>query len=127
LANILPLPTLEFWIVTHPEDLIYNCPCHCFSGEIGCLSFQREMSHPNFIYSTTSVMKKVQLVYAEVMNGITEAMRNDPLVAIISDTGVFIVTTEENSQKYDEEFYPVSTEAIEAYYDDLKIFFRLEN
>lgn len=60
-------------------------------------------------------MKKVQLVYAEVMNGITEAMRNDPLVAIISDTGVFIVTTEENSQKYDEEFYLVSAEAKEAY------------
>lgn len=60
-------------------------------------------------------MKKVQLVYAEVMNGITEAMRNDPLVAIISDTGVFIVTTEENSQKYDEEFYPVCAEAIEEY------------
>lgn len=60
-------------------------------------------------------MKKVQLVYAEVMNGISEAMRNDPLVAIISDTGVFIVTTEENSQKYDEEFYPVSAEARNAY------------
>jgi hypothetical protein len=60
-------------------------------------------------------MKKVQLVYAEVMNGITEAMRNDPLVAILSDTGVFIVTTEENSQKYDEEFYPVSAEARKSY------------
>lgn len=60
-------------------------------------------------------MKKVQLVYAEVMNGITEAMRNDPLVAIISDTGVFIVTTLENSRMYALDFFPVCTEAIEAY------------
>lgn len=60
-------------------------------------------------------MKKVQLVYAEVMNGITEAMRNDPLVVIISDTGVFVVTTEENSVKYNEDFYPVDAEAKEAY------------
>ena len=60
-------------------------------------------------------MKKFQFVYAEVMNGITESMRNDPLVAIISDTGVFMVTTEENSKKYDEEFYPVCAEAMEAY------------
>lgn len=60
-------------------------------------------------------MKKVQLVYAEVMNGITEAMRNDPLVVIISDTGVFVVTTEENSVKYNEDFYPVDAEAKEVY------------
>ena len=72
-------------------------------------------------------MKKVQLVYAEVMSGITEAMRNDPLVAIISDTGVFMVTTAVNGLKYNEDFYPVCAEAIEAYYDDLQIFFRLEN
>lgn len=60
-------------------------------------------------------MEKVQLVYAEVMNGITTDMLEDPLVAIISDTGLFIVTTGENSLKYDEDFYPVCAEAKEVY------------
>ncbi len=60
-------------------------------------------------------MEKVQLVYAEVMNGITTDMLEDPLVAIISDTGLFVVTTEENSLKYDEKFYPVCAEAMKAY------------
>lgn len=49
------------------------------------------------------------------MNGVTLDMLGDPLVAIISDTGVFMVTTEENSVKYNEHFYPVSAEAKEAY------------
>lgn len=49
------------------------------------------------------------------MNGITLEMVGDSLVAIISDTGLFIVTTEENSRKYSEDFYPVSEEAKEAY------------
>lgn len=56
-----------------------------------------------------------KLVYAEVMNGISFEMMEDPLVVIISDTGVFIVTTEKNSRKYDEEFYPVCDEAIKDY------------
>lgn len=60
-------------------------------------------------------MEKVQLVYAEIMNGITMPMLEDKKVLIISDTGIFIVTTEENSKKYDEEFYPVCAEAMEAY------------
>lgn len=60
-------------------------------------------------------MEKVQLVYAEVMNGITLEMVGDSLVAIISDTGLFIVTTKENSMKYNEDFYPVGEEAREAY------------
>lgn len=46
---------------------------------------------------------------------ITDAMRDDSLVVIISDTGVLMVTTEENSKKYDEEFYPVTAEGREAY------------
>jgi len=60
-------------------------------------------------------MEKLQLVYAEVMNGVTLDMLGDPLVAIISDTGLFMVTTEENSTKYDEDFSPVGAEAREAY------------
>lgn len=49
------------------------------------------------------------------MNETTDAMREDPLVVIISDTGVFIVTTEENSKNYKEEFYPLDLEAREAF------------
>ncbi len=60
-------------------------------------------------------MENLQLVYAEVMNGVTLDMLGDPLVVIISDTGVFMVTTQENSVKYNEEFYPVTEEGIEAY------------
>lgn len=60
-------------------------------------------------------MEKVQLVYAEIMNGITLDMIGDKLVAIISDTGVFMVTTQENSLKYNEDFYPVDAEAMKAY------------
>lgn len=58
-------------------------------------------------------MEKVQLVYAEV--SITFQMLEDKLVVIISDTGVFMVTTEENSEKYNEEFYSVSAEGVVAY------------
>ena len=46
-------------------------------------------------------------------------MLEDPKVVIISDTGIFMVTTEENSKKYDQEFYPVCAEAMEA--DDLEM------
>lgn len=66
-------------------------------------------------------MEQVQLVYAEVMNGITFSMLEDPQVVIISDNSVFIVTTKENSKNYDEVFYPVDEEGIEAY--DLLIIF----
>lgn len=53
------------------------------------------------------------LVYAEV--SVTFQMLEDKLVVIISDTGVFMVTTEENSKNYNEEFYPVDAEGMEAY------------
>lgn len=53
------------------------------------------------------------LVYAEV--SLTFQMLEDKQVVIISDTGVFMVTTEENSKNYNEEFYPVDAEGREAY------------
>ncbi len=40
------------------------------------------------------------LVYAEV--SVTFQMLEDKQVVIISDTGVFMITTEENSKNYDE-------------------------
>ncbi|WP_300667133.1 hypothetical protein [Fluviicola sp.] len=58
---------------------------------------------------------EIQLVYAEVLDFITPIMREDPLVQIVSDTGVFIVTTIENSKQYPLDFYPVDSEAMEAY------------
>ncbi|ASS49578.1 MAG: hypothetical protein A3D31_02300 [Candidatus Fluviicola riflensis] len=58
---------------------------------------------------------ETQLVYAEILDFITPTMRDDPLVQIVSDTGVFIVTTVENSKQYPLDFYPVSVEVVEAY------------
>lgn len=58
------------------------------------------------------------LVYAEVE--VTFQMLEDKMVVIISDTGIFMVTTEENSKNYDEEFYPVDAEGREAYGIELK-------
>lgn len=69
-------------------------------------------------------MEAVQLVYAEVMKGITFSMLEDKEVVIISEGTVFLVTTEANSHKYDEEFYPVSEEAKKSYMDEFKIFYR---
>ncbi len=48
------------------------------------------------------------------MNGITLSMLEDKEVVIIYDNGTFLVTTEENSKRYDEDFYPVGAEAIYA-------------
>jgi len=107
---------MEFWIVTHPEDLIYNCPCPCFGGEVWFFIISLRNEPPHFLcIQKTSVMEKVQLVYAEIMDGVTMSMLEDKQVVIISDGALFIVTTEENSKKYEGEFYPVGAEAIEAY------------
>lgn len=60
-------------------------------------------------------MEKVQLVYAELTEGISISMFADPLVVIISDGALFLVTTKENSIKYQQEFTPVCAEAMEKY------------
>lgn len=60
-------------------------------------------------------MEKMQFVYAELKDGISFSMLEDPLVAILSEGTVFMVTTLENSRKYDEEFYPVDAEGMKAY------------
>lgn len=56
-----------------------------------------------------------QLVYAELTDGITGSMLGDALVQIISDGGIFIVTTKENSLNYPLDFYPVGAEGILSY------------
>lgn len=61
-------------------------------------------------------MEKVQLVYAELVNGVSFTMLEDPLVHIIADNAIFLVTTSENSSKYDVEFYAVDEEAMESYH-----------
>jgi hypothetical protein len=55
------------------------------------------------------------LVYAEVIDFITDEMREDPLVQLISDGAIFFVTTVENSKRYDLDFYPVHKDGMEAY------------
>jgi hypothetical protein len=42
-------------------------------------------------------------------------MREYPLVQIVSDTGMFNVTTVENLKQYPLDFYPLSAEVMEAY------------
>jgi hypothetical protein len=41
-----------------------------------------------------------QLVYAEVIDSVTEEMRDDKDAVIISDGAIFLVTTEENKLKF---------------------------
>lgn len=55
-----------------------------------------------------------EIVYAEI-ESVTDQMRNDKNVLIISDTGLFLVCTREISKLYDEEFYTVPVEAIKEY------------
>lgn len=77
------------------------------AGDLVFYHFKMEWATPVLFIQTLIIMEQVQLVYAEVMNGITFTMLEEPKVVIISDTGVFTITIEENSKKYDEEFYPV--------------------
>ena len=98
---------------SHPMANLQTPPAFEFGG-IGML-LGRKYLRQNRNHLNKYIME-TQLVYAEVMNGITFSMMEDPLVQIISDTGVFIVTTLEISKQYpDEDFYPVCLEAIEAY------------
>ncbi len=60
-------------------------------------------------------MQEIQFVYAELVDGIGDAMLQDPQVTIISDGALFMVTTQENSLKYPMEFHSVDAEAREAY------------
>ena len=111
--SFYPLPIWKHNFYPHSEGNPLIPPAIFLAGLVFCVIpwvYDANRFNPNF-----RVMEKVQLVYAEVMNGVTLDMLGDPLVAIISDTGVFMVTTEENSKKYDEDFYPVSAEAREAY------------
>jgi len=55
-----------------------------------------------------------KIVFAEI-NSVTEQMRNDTNVLIISDTGLFLVCTKQTSKWYNEKFHTVPVEAIKAY------------
>jgi len=55
------------------------------------------------------------LMYAEIEE-ITPQMQNDVKSVTISDTGLFLVTTKENAEMYEnEEFFPVDEDGYEAY------------
>jgi hypothetical protein len=55
-----------------------------------------------------------KIVCAEI-SSVTEQMRNDPNVLIISDTGLFLVCTKQASKWYNEKFHTVPAEAIKTY------------
>lgn len=58
-----------------------------------------------------------QLMYAELINGVTEQMKEDKQVQIVSDVGLFLVTTRSNTSNYPElVFEEIDKEAIEAYH-----------
>ena len=57
-----------------------------------------------------------QIMYAELINGVTEKMKKDPQAKIISDTGLFLVTTKSNTSNYPElDFEKVDEEALKSY------------
>lgn len=59
---------------------------------------------------------KNQIMFAELVNGVTTVMLNDPQVRIISDAGVFLVTPKSNTHNYPElQFKEVDKEALEVY------------
>jgi len=60
-----------------------------------------------------------KLVYAE-LESVTEMMRKDKKVLIISDNALFMVTTKTNSKWYNEKFYTVCQEAIKEYEIEVK-------
>ena len=55
-----------------------------------------------------------QLVYAEIET-VTEEMRGDKKVLIVSDGALFLVTTLEYSKHFFEEFHEVTKKAIDVY------------
>ena len=60
-------------------------------------------------------------MYAECINGVTEKMKRDPLVKIISDGAVFLLTTKNNISTYPElKFKEVNKESLKAYSKELK-------
>lgn len=71
------------------------------------------------IYSHFKSTTMERLVYAEI-ESVTEEMRNDKRVLIISDNAVFMVTTKANSRWYNLYFESVPADAIEAYEIEVK-------
>lgn len=59
-------------------------------------------------------MKK--LVFAELVDGSTDHMKNDPKVHILSDGGLFLITTPEHAPTYSElMFFEVDEESRRLY------------
>lgn len=57
-----------------------------------------------------------KIVFAELIDGVTIEMLNDPLVRIVSDTGVFLITRESNISNYPElDFEEADEEALKIY------------
>jgi len=64
-------------------------------------------------------------MYAELINGITIDMLNDSKVRIISDTGLFLITSKSNTSNYPNLEFDVATmESLEAYKHELRGFIK---
>ena len=51
-----------------------------------------------------------QMMYAELVDGVTIDMLNDPLVRIVSDTGLFLLTPKSNTSNYPELDFEIADE-----------------
>jgi hypothetical protein len=59
-----------------------------------------------------------KLMYAECVSGVTQQMRDDQKVMIVSDTGIFIITTPANILHYQElNFNVADRKAVRLYQD----------
>jgi hypothetical protein len=57
-----------------------------------------------------------KIMFAELIDGVTIEMLNDPLVRIVSDTGVFLITRESNISNYPElDFEETDEKALKTY------------
>jgi len=60
------------------------------------------------------------LVWAEITT-FSQDMRSDIHARVVSDTGLFLVTTPENAERYNhEEFFPLDEESAFIYRDQLQ-------
>jgi hypothetical protein len=62
----------------------------------------------------------IQFMYSELLNGVSERMRNDPESRIISDGMLFLITNESNTSNYPELTFEIADqESLDAYSEQL--------
>jgi len=84
------------------------------------LKRQDEFEYESLDYLLSLHIRSKQLVYAECINGVTDMMRSDNNVDIISDTGIFIITNKLNALNYEDlSFEDTDSETISSYKEQI--------